>query len=73
MSPDVQNHVPMVMWFSSDWGRTFGFDTANLAREPGGGISHDYLYSTVLGILGVKSTTYSAKWDLTGRGDLASK
>ena len=73
MSPDVQNHVPMVMWFSPEWGRTFGFDTANLAREPEGGITHDNLYSTVLGILGVKSTTYSAKWDLTGRGDLASK
>lgn len=70
MAPDEQTRVPMALWFSKDWGRTFGFDAARLALTPAGGVTHEHLYSTVLGVLGVKSSTRRPEWDLTGRSDL---
>lgn len=73
MAPDEQTRVPMALWFSQDWGRTFGFDAAHLARTPAGGVTHEHLYSTVLGVLGVRSSTYRPEWDLTGRSDARPK
>ena len=73
MAPPEQIRVPMVMWLSKDWGRTFGFDAANLAREPAGGVTHEHLYSTVLGMLGVQSTTRRPEWDLTNNRTSAAQ
>ena len=73
MAPSEQIRVPMVMWLSKDWSRTFGFDAANLAREPAGGVTHEHLYSTVLGMLGVQSTTRRPRWDLTDNRSSAAQ
>ena len=73
MAPSEQIRVPMVMWLSKDWSRTFGFDAANLAREPAGGVTHEHLYSTVLGMLGVQSTTRHPRWDLTDNRSSAAQ
>lgn len=73
MAPSEQIRVPMVMWLSKDWSRTFGFDAANLAREPAGGVTHEHLYSTVLGMLGVQSTTRRPRWDLTNNRSSAAQ
>ena len=73
MAPSEQICVPMVMWLSKDWSRTFGFDAANLAREPAGGVTHEHLYSTVLGMLGVQSTTRHPRWDLTDNRSSAAQ
>ena len=73
MAPSEQIRVPMVMWLPKDWSRTFGFDAANLAREPAGGVTHEHLYSTVLGMLGVQSTTRRPRWDLTDNRSSAAQ
>lgn len=73
MAPSEQIRVPMVMWLSKDWSRTFVFDAANLAREPAGGVTHEHLYSTVLGMLGVQSTTRRPRWDLTDNRSSAAQ
>lgn len=73
MAPSEQIRVPMVMWLSKDWSRTFGFNAANLAREPAGGVTHEHLYSTVLGMLGVQSTTRRPRWDLTDNRSSAAQ
>ena len=73
MAPSEQIRVPMVMWLSKDWSRTFGFDAANLAREPAGGVTHEHLYSTVLGMLGVQSTSRRPRWDLTDNRSSAAQ
>ena len=73
MAPSEQIRVPMVMWLSKDWSRTFGFDAANLAREPAGGVTHEHLYSTVLGMLGVQSTARRPRWDLTDNRSSAAQ
>lgn len=69
IAPKEQTRVPMVMWFSQDWGKTFGIDMKRLAEAPKDGVTHEHLYSTVLGLVNVKSTTYRPQWDLTQRNN----
>ncbi len=71
MAPDEQTRVPMVMWFSKDWAKAFGTHVAELTRQPKSGVTHEHLYSTVLGLLNVKSSTYRAQWDLSARNKSA--
>lgn len=71
IAPDEQTRVPMVMWFSKDWGKTFGINTQNLAQAPASGVTHEHLYSTVLGLVNIKSSTYRSQWDLTQRNNSA--
>ncbi len=64
LAPRAQLHVPMTLWMSPSFEANAGIDTAclrNAAREP---ISHDYLYSTVLGIFDVRTSTYTKARDI---------
>ena len=64
MAPDEQKEVPMVMWISDAFASTFSVDRTALVRASRGEASHENLYSTVLGLLRVESTTYRAEYDL---------
>ena len=72
IAPDVQKRVPMVAWFSQHWGETFGIDTKKLELEPPKGVTHEHLYSTVLSLVDVRSSTYRLAWDLAQRHLLAN-
>jgi lipid A ethanolaminephosphotransferase len=65
ISPDVQTQVPMVMWLSAGLPRAVGLDTACLQRRAAEPASHDHLFHTVLGLLGVRTALYAPAWDLT--------
>lgn len=67
MAPSVQTEVPMVFWLSEGWEKTFGVSRASLARAAAGRVTHEHLFSTVLGLLGIQSSAARAEWDLTGR------
>ena len=64
MALDEQKEVPMVMWISDAFASTFSVDRTALVRASRGTASHENLYSTVLGLLKVESTTYRAEYDL---------
>jgi len=60
IAPDVQKHPGSVAWFGKD------FDVnqtcaKNLANKP---YSHDYMFSTILGVMGVKTKVYNPKEDM---------
>jgi lipid A ethanolaminephosphotransferase len=64
IAPDVQKHVPMVMWLSGGLPAAEGLDLDCLRRRAALPASHDNLFHTVLGLLDVKTALYDPAWDL---------
>jgi lipid A ethanolaminephosphotransferase len=67
MAPDDQTHVPMVVWMSDRFRATLALDKACLAAGTGGCVSHDTMFSTILGLLDVTTTARDSNLDLAGR------
>ena len=65
IAPDVQTQVPMVMWLSAGLPRAVGLDAACLQRRAAQPATHDHLFHTTLGLLGVRTAVYEPAWDLT--------
>jgi lipid A ethanolaminephosphotransferase len=66
IAPTVQKEVPMVMWFSTTFLRTFQIDEACLrsrARQPA---THDNLVHTLLGMLQIETDALDSARDLSG-------
>ncbi len=61
VAPAEQTHVPMVLWFGQDLTPVAECLKKRL-EEP---VSHDNLFHTVMGLMGVESSVYKPEWDLT--------
>jgi lipid A ethanolaminephosphotransferase len=65
IAPDVQTHVPFVMWLSPAFRRDTGVNEACLraeaAKQP---VSHDNLFHSLLGIFDVQTRAYDRGLDL---------
>ena len=65
IAPDVQTHVPFVMWLSPAFRRDTGVDEACMraqaAKQP---VSHDNLFHSLLGIFDVQTRAYERGLDL---------
>ncbi len=66
MAPEYQTHVPMVVWMSRRFRDSLALDQECLARAAGDPVSHDNMFSTVLGMLDVTTTARDATLDLAG-------
>ncbi|HSW12051.1 MAG TPA: phosphoethanolamine--lipid A transferase [Solimonas sp.] len=64
LAPDLQKQVPMIAWFSQGMQQAQGFDSACLRRSTGERRSHDNLFSTLLGLLSIRTGLYRAELDL---------
>lgn len=66
IAPAVQKEVPMVFWTSQGLGPASGFDLGCMRqRWSAGGLTHDHLFHTVLGLLGVETALREPALDLT--------
>lgn len=65
IAPDLQTHVPMVMWFSPGYANDYALDLACLQLRTAVHASHDNLFHTVLGLLHIKTSVYEPAMDLT--------
>ncbi len=64
LAPDAQTHVPLILWF----GRQHDDLDINLLRMQGGQpVSHDDIFSTLLGMFEVSSKVYMPERDLERR------
>ncbi|MDP2123569.1 MAG: phosphoethanolamine--lipid A transferase [Parvibaculum sp.] len=63
-APDVQKHVPMVVWTSAGYRKKMALDMGCLAAESGEAFSHDNLFHSVLGMFGVRSDVYLKDLDI---------
>lgn len=65
IAPSAQTHVPMVMWFGHSTLEDASVDRSCLAaKQDQPDLSHDYLFHSVLGLLGVTTTEYQPALDL---------
>ena len=59
VAPRDQKHVPMLLWL----GDAPALEQACLRSKREQPLSHDNLFHTVLGMMGVQTTLYRAEWD----------
>lgn len=65
IAPDVQKHVPFVLWISPAFRSAFGIDEQCLRDEARRKqASHDQLFHSLLGIFGVQTSAYDRSLDL---------
>ncbi|MBC7756462.1 MAG: phosphoethanolamine--lipid A transferase [Bdellovibrio sp.] len=64
IAPDVQKHVPMVVWLSPQMQTRTGVSIACLQQQKELALSHDNLFHSVLGLLDVHTTVYREALDL---------
>jgi lipid A ethanolaminephosphotransferase len=66
MAPDYQTSVPMVIWMSDRFRASLGVDADCLKAKAAEAVSHDNLFSTVLGMMDVTTTAKDDALDLAG-------
>lgn len=64
IAPEAQKHVPMVTWFSAPLSDRLALSGTCLAGRLDEPLTHDNLYSTVLGALDVRSPSYRKALDV---------
>ena len=67
MAPEFQTRVPMVLWMSERFRASLALDAGCLAAATGEAVSHDNMFSTVLGLLDVSTAARDNGLDLAGR------
>lgn len=65
MAPEYQTHVPMVIWMSERFRASLSVDEGCLKAAAAAPVSHDNLFSTVLGMVDVTTTARDPALDLT--------
>jgi lipid A ethanolaminephosphotransferase len=65
MAPEEQIKVPMVIWLSDRFEAALGVTQDCLAARSAEAISHDNMFSTVLGMVDVQTTVRAPELDLT--------
>jgi lipid A ethanolaminephosphotransferase len=58
LAPDVQKHVPMVLWLSEAMRQRHTLQTACVQQQEARDWSHDHLFHSVLGLLDVQTEVY---------------
>ena len=64
IAPATQKEVPMVAWLSAGLEESAGLDDACLREGTRGDVSHDHLFHSVLGLMGVETTVREPALDL---------
>ncbi len=66
MAPEYQTRVPMVLWMSQRFRDSLGVDTDCLKTKAADPVSHDNMFSTVLGMVDVTTEARDPALDLAG-------
>ena len=64
MAPDEQTKIPMLAWMSDNFAEHFDIDRDCLKQRADQPLSHDNLFSSVLGMLDIESTVYNPELDM---------
>ena len=63
VAPREQTHVPMVVWFAPQTVANATLDVGCVQRGRDAALSHDHLFHSVLGVLGLRASEYRAELD----------
>ena len=64
LAPREQTHVPVLLWLSADGDAARRLRPGCLPQQRDAVLSHDHLFHTVLGLVGVAAAEYQPKLDL---------
>ena len=64
IAPDVQKHVPMVVWLSPQMQTRTNVNMACLQQQKQAALTHDNLFHSVLGLLDIQTNIYNPALDL---------
>jgi lipid A ethanolaminephosphotransferase len=67
MAPEEQTRVPFLLWMSDGYRKRFSIDDVCLRAKRDAPLSHDNIYHTVLGGLGVSNDLYDASRDILAK------
>jgi lipid A ethanolaminephosphotransferase len=64
IAPDVQKHVPAIMWFGNSFDLRTQVNYTELKKRKNERFSHDNLFHTILGLMEVKTSAYDKTLDI---------
>ncbi len=64
IAPDEQKHVPLMLWFSDEFATNNSINSTCLHGRGEKDYSHDNIFHSLLGLMGVSTTVYDKKLDL---------
>ncbi len=64
IAPDVQKHVPFIVWLSAGFEKSFGIAPECLKAHQNEPVSHDNLFHSLLGVLDVETADYRRSLDI---------
>lgn len=64
VAPKEQIHVPMLVWFDDEFANKFHLDRKCLKTKLENKYSHDNLFHSFLGLMGIKTSAYNADLDI---------
>ena len=65
MAPETQTRVPMFFWMADRYKSGLGLDDACIAKKSDLPVSHDFIFSTVLGLANIETEVRQPELDLT--------
>ena len=64
-APSQQTHIPLLLWMSDDYAKTYGISQACLRQQaPTAEVSQDNLFHTLLGMFNVQTSEYQPQLDM---------
>lgn len=63
-APEVQTHVPLLIWTSAGFRQRTGLSESCLQAKARQAVSHDNVFHTVMGIFGLSNSVYRPQLDL---------
>ena len=64
LAPDNQKHIPFITWLSSDYQDSYRINQSCLAKKQADALSHDHLFSSLLGLLEIQTEIYNPSFDV---------
>ncbi len=64
IAPDEQKHIPFILWFADAFLKGNRIDRSCLQKKVNEELSHDNLFPSVLGLMGVKTEMYNKDLDI---------
>ncbi len=65
IAPEAQTHIPLLFWLSDSYARNYQVDPGCLQQQGvSAQVSQDNLFSTLLGMMNVKTNLYQQKMDI---------
>lgn len=64
LAPDEQKRIPLLLWMPADRAVAWDIDIACARAKVALPVSHDNLYATTLGLMGVGTGLYDRSWDM---------